>query len=212
MSETAATVVDRRAAIVEAAVTVFAAHGFEAGTIRKIAREAGVAEGLIYHYFDSKEALLDAIIRDRSVLAWLEQPGALPRGLTAREALYELLSEALARLAMNADIVGIVWSQVPTNSKMARVLGRALRDMTRRVTRFLKQRVAKGELVECRAELVARTIAGALMAFTIQQEFLSPPLRYFPQDEFVDSLLDMTLNGLLADGEAEEEATRIEVE
>lgn len=49
------------ARILDAALRQFSAHGYEATSIRRIAEDAGVAYGLVYHYFASKEALLTAL-------------------------------------------------------------------------------------------------------------------------------------------------------
>jgi len=48
-------VADRRAELLDAAVRVFAEKGFHASRVGDIATEAGVAHGLLYHYFRSKE-------------------------------------------------------------------------------------------------------------------------------------------------------------
>ena len=47
-----------RAVIAEAAMRLFQEHGYEATTMRAIAREAGVATGNAYYYFGSKEELV----------------------------------------------------------------------------------------------------------------------------------------------------------
>ena len=49
--------------IVESARKVFCFYGFENGSIGNIAKDAGIAEGTIYSYFDSKRALLDEVLR-----------------------------------------------------------------------------------------------------------------------------------------------------
>ena len=49
--------------IVESARKVFSSSGFEKGSIEIIARDAGIAEGTIYRYFDSKRGLLDEVLR-----------------------------------------------------------------------------------------------------------------------------------------------------
>lgn len=56
----------RRTAILAAASTVFAAKGFHASTIKDVARAARVSYGLVYRYFDSKDALLHALMDDRT--------------------------------------------------------------------------------------------------------------------------------------------------
>ena len=51
--------VDKRRQILDAAVTVFARQGFHATRVSDIADEAGVAYGLVYHYFNSKDQVLN---------------------------------------------------------------------------------------------------------------------------------------------------------
>lgn len=53
--------------ILESALRLFADHGYERTSIRMIAREAGISQGLMYNYFGSKEALLRAIF-ERSMV------------------------------------------------------------------------------------------------------------------------------------------------
>jgi AcrR family transcriptional regulator len=66
MSATRAkSVPDRRRAILDAAVKVFARQGFHACRVSDIADEAGVAYGLLYHYFPSKEDVLSTLFLER---------------------------------------------------------------------------------------------------------------------------------------------------
>lgn len=55
--------VPRDRQILEAAVTVFAERGYHATRVSDIAREAGVAYGLVYHYFDNKQQILERIFQ-----------------------------------------------------------------------------------------------------------------------------------------------------
>jgi TetR/AcrR family transcriptional regulator, fatty acid metabolism regulator protein len=57
--------VDRRRQILDAAIRVFARQGFYACRVSDIAREAGVAYGLVYHYFDTKEQVLNELFEER---------------------------------------------------------------------------------------------------------------------------------------------------
>lgn len=52
---------ERRKQILKAAIEVFAERGFHRTRVSDIARRAGVAYGLIYHYFDSKDAVLSSV-------------------------------------------------------------------------------------------------------------------------------------------------------
>ena len=57
--------VDRRRQILDAAIRVFARQGFHACRVSDIAQEAGVAYGLVYHYFDTKDQVLNELFEER---------------------------------------------------------------------------------------------------------------------------------------------------
>jgi TetR/AcrR family fatty acid metabolism transcriptional regulator len=57
--------VDKRRQILDAAVRVFARQGFHSTRVSDIADEAGVAYGLVYHYFKSKEQVLNELFTER---------------------------------------------------------------------------------------------------------------------------------------------------
>lgn len=80
--------VDKRRVILDAAVRVFARRGFHSCRVSEIAEEAGVAYGLVYHYFRSKEEILNTLFSERWQLM-LDAIVAIDvrSGLTAREKL-----------------------------------------------------------------------------------------------------------------------------
>jgi AcrR family transcriptional regulator len=57
--------VDKRRMILDAAVRVFARRGFYRCRVSDVADEAGVAYGLVYHYFQSKDEILDTVFLER---------------------------------------------------------------------------------------------------------------------------------------------------
>jgi TetR/AcrR family fatty acid metabolism transcriptional regulator len=57
--------VDRRRQILDAAIRVFARQGFHSCRVSDIADEAGVAYGLVYHYFNSKEQVMNELFTER---------------------------------------------------------------------------------------------------------------------------------------------------
>ncbi len=56
---------DKRRAILDAAIRVFARQGFHSARVSDVAAEAGVAYGLVYHYFDSKDQMLNELFSER---------------------------------------------------------------------------------------------------------------------------------------------------
>jgi TetR/AcrR family fatty acid metabolism transcriptional regulator len=93
---------DKRRVILDAAVRVFARQGYEASPVGDIAREAGVAYGLVYHYFGSKDAVLEAVFR--------EQWGRLLAAVALAE---ESGGDAAERLALVVRIVLRAWRDDP---------------------------------------------------------------------------------------------------
>jgi AcrR family transcriptional regulator len=84
--------VDKRRLILDAAVRVFARQGFHTCRVSDIADEAGVAYGLVYHYFQSKEEVLDTLFAERweLMLAAIDEIDSQP--LPAREKLHAIAS------------------------------------------------------------------------------------------------------------------------
>lgn len=95
----------RPAEILDAALAVFAQKGFAATKLDDIAARAGITKGTIYLYFDSKQALFEALAR-QSVGAQIEQVTAQLATFpgTSAELLRFVLS-TMGRFAMTSDRV-----------------------------------------------------------------------------------------------------------
>ena len=93
---------DKRAVILAAAVRVFARQGYEASRVGDVAKEAGVAYGLVYHYFGSKDAVLEAVFH--------EQWGRLLAAVALAEETGETAPE---QLALVVKIVLRAWRDDP---------------------------------------------------------------------------------------------------
>ena len=88
-------------AILEAALDLFSVHGFEATSISQIAGAVGIRKASLYSHFDSKQAILDALIQEvleqygkRSIFAktdWDKDTESLP--LTADDAVKMIQSQ-----------------------------------------------------------------------------------------------------------------------
>jgi TetR/AcrR family fatty acid metabolism transcriptional regulator len=114
MAETTAVQRERRRQILEAAVRVFARKGYHGCRVSDIAGEAGVAYGLVYHYYGSKEALLEAIFKE----TW----GAMLATVSSVEELDATASEQVRKVT---EIVLRTWKRDPD---LVRVL---VREVTR---------------------------------------------------------------------------------
>lgn len=81
---------DKEQRILDAALRVFAEHGVHGTAVPPIAREAGVAVGTLYRYFDGKEALVNAVFRDAKSLLGERLLGGLDTGAPPRQLFVEL--------------------------------------------------------------------------------------------------------------------------
>jgi TetR/AcrR family fatty acid metabolism transcriptional regulator len=114
MPETTQIQRERRRQILEASVRAFARTGYHGCRVSDVAREAGVAYGLVYHYYGSKEALLEAIFTE----TW----GAM---LTTIRSVEELDAPAREQVRKVTEIVLRTWKR---NPDLVRVL---VREVTR---------------------------------------------------------------------------------
>ncbi|MDT0378479.1 TetR/AcrR family transcriptional regulator [Streptomyces sp. DSM 42041] len=98
----------RREEILAAAVRVFARRGYAAARIDDVAREAGIAKGSVYLYFDGRESLLHAAFEDVAARsAELLREAAEGDG-TAAERLAALVRGAVTELSADRDLARVL--------------------------------------------------------------------------------------------------------
>jgi AcrR family transcriptional regulator len=98
---------NKREAVLAAAVHCFAAHGLAGAGMRDIARAAGLTEGTLYHYFPSKDALIEEAFRWSAFQAGDVRRAMRRAGAPLRERLLEVAAEFHAALRRDPD-----WSRV----------------------------------------------------------------------------------------------------
>jgi TetR/AcrR family transcriptional regulator, fatty acid metabolism regulator protein len=105
--------VDKRRLILDAAIRVFARQGFHACRVSDVADEAGVAYGLVYHYFDSKEEILNTLFRERWQLM-LDAIVEIDRGpdAPARDKLYLVASFIIDSYRHEPDLMKVIIVEV----------------------------------------------------------------------------------------------------
>src|SRR4051794_1452893 len=104
---------DRRRQILDAAVRVFARQGFHGCRVSDIADEAGVAYGLVYHYFRSKEEILDTLFLERwDVLVATIDDVAERDSLAAREKLQEIASFIVDSYRYDPELMKVIIVEV----------------------------------------------------------------------------------------------------
>jgi AcrR family transcriptional regulator len=99
---------DKRRLILDAAVHVFARNGFHASRVADIAEEAGIAHGLLYHYFRSKDEVLECVFTETwsDIVAAVRRVEATPE--PARDQLAGIAKILLRAWRRNPDLVRVV--------------------------------------------------------------------------------------------------------
>lgn len=85
----------------DAALQCFVERGFHGTAIPQIARRAGIAAGTIYHYFDSKEALVNALYRNWKGTVAQRVFTAFPQGAPARQQ-FRVMWNQIVEFALDA--------------------------------------------------------------------------------------------------------------
>jgi len=118
--------VDKRRVILDAAVRVFARRGFHTCRVSDIADEAGVAYGLVYHYFSSKDQILDTLFLERwqVLLDVIREVDA--REQPARRKLYDIASFIVDSYRHDPDLMKVIIAEV---TRAANTFGRTHLDV-----------------------------------------------------------------------------------
>jgi len=197
----------RSAQILEAAARVFAQKGYHAATTKEIASEAGVSEGTIYNYFQSKEDLLLSIprlISETTALPALSQMLTTPitSGEEEQKLMTIVLENAFQTLQRNVDFLKVLFSTLPTMDE--KTLEEYLRRMPLYLTQFLEEflqtRIAQGVYRPMNTTVVARAFMGMIIIFILTQEVL-PGKRVFATvgyDVIGQEIVRLFLHGVLA--------------
>ena len=129
---------ERRRQILDAAVRAFAKRGYHACRVSDIAEEAGVAYGLVYHYFESKDAVLEAVFREM----W----GAMVGAINAVESLDDSPREQLRKACA---IVLRTWRDYPDVVRvLVREVARSGEQLQREVEEIAQAFAALQRIVE----------------------------------------------------------------
>jgi AcrR family transcriptional regulator len=158
-----------RTAIVDAAMVCFARQGYAQTTIRHIAGEADISTGLMYHYFDGKEALLRAVFENcMSVLSGIMVQAY--RGSQPEERLPALLRAMFAMLEEDQAFWSL-FQMLRGQPAIMAILGDGFREWNRRLRELFTAELRSLGRAEPEVEAL---ILYSLVEGTIQQYLLDP--------------------------------------
>jgi TetR/AcrR family transcriptional regulator, fatty acid metabolism regulator protein len=135
---------DKRRNILDAAITVFARQGFHSTRVSDIADEAGVAYGLVYHYFNSKDEVLNELFAERwsLLLAAIDEADASAE--TPRSKLAAVAAFIVDSYRHNPELMKVIIVEV---TRAANSFGRTHLPEIRRAYDSITKIVADGQEV-----------------------------------------------------------------
>jgi len=192
----AAAQAEKRRQIMEAAVRAFARKGYHACRVGEIAEEAGVAYGLVYHYFGSKEEVLESIFRDTwtQMLARIRE--VAESGEPANEQVRKVTALVLRTWRRDPDLVRVLVREVTRSPEQ---LQRQI-DEIGHAYNALEQIVANGqETGEFRNDLNSK-IAATIFYGALEEVLTGWVMGQLPEGDEDIAKAEQDLTGLLCDG------------
>ena len=193
---------DRTPELLEAALQAFATNGYRNTRLEEVAEAAGVTKGTIYHYFDTKEALLLGVIDHYQTLAFgsaddIVRDQRLPASTRIRLLVRKMFSDSeRTRRPMLALLLRGVAHEVP------QVHERWLRNGPVRLWTLIRRLVAEGQKrgefrQDADGDVGARLLVSGLMVqFMWQQHADAVPALAVDEDRLIDSSVELFLASL----------------
>lgn len=190
----------RREQLLDVALRLFSSQGFSATPTKQIAKEAGVAEGLVFHYFPSKVDILKALAETRNTFAG--EVRALLDGVEerpAREVLRELATGWVSLVRREGAFLSMLLAESQTNTELEATFREVVGGTVDKLAGYLAARVVAGEL---RAGLEVQSAAliffSPLIVFFITRRHLSDTVWQGEASAYVDEVLKLWFAGAQA--------------
>ena len=187
---------DKRRRILDAAVSVFAQHGFYNAKVSQIAKEAGVADGTIYLYFKNKEDILIQVFIDAMDEILRRQEEALAGITDPIDRLRTFIRVHFASVAESRAMAEVITVELRQSAKFMRntdmkPFGRYLA----MIARIVDDGVRSGAFAESSVpRLIARAVFGAVDELALEWAMSD---RHQSLDEASSHVADLFLSGLV---------------
>jgi len=186
---------EKRRLILDAAVRVFAHKGFHTSRVGDIAEEAGVAHGLLYHYFSSKDAVLETIFRETwsELLSEIDEIEA--SDASARVQLERVAARLVGSWRIHPDVVRVLVREIARSAEVQQRIGELVKPIE-----AIQRIIARGqETGEFRDDFDHR-IAGIVFYGGIEELLSGWVLGQIPDGEDAVEAAERTLVDVLCAG------------
>ena len=193
----------RPAEILDAALTVFSARGFAHAKLDDVARQAGVSKGTLYLYFDSKEALFEAMALELMRVPVMAQLETIAKAATATEALRQITGLMTRMLddPRRSALPKLIIAESAGFPELAKIwLKTVIQPVRQRLTALIEAGMASGEFRKVDAwETTKLVIAPFLLTALWRHTFEPIDDRRFDSAALLRQHLEFLLRGLAPD-------------
>ena len=186
---------DKRQLILDAAVRVFARKGYHTSRVGDIAEEAGVAHGLLYHYFKSKDELLETIFSNTWTLMLEAISGVESLDEPARETLRKVSAIVLRAWRDTPDIVRVLVREVTRSPHLQQEIGE-----TEQAFAALERVIRKGQQTGEFRDDVEPRFASFIFYGALEEILTGWVMGQLPDTEEDVRLAERTVVEMLCDG------------
>jgi AcrR family transcriptional regulator len=189
----------RQRQIIDAAFDVFSRKGFAEATTHEIAREAGVAVGTIYKYFQNKRDLMVAVVTDIAITEPLMQILDKREDTDDSTFIRSIISNRLNFGMDNADKMIPFLSEILRDDELSRRFADAV--FTTNIglgQKYFETKSDSGAFRSINAQVAIRCIIGMIIGFIViyRLEGGKSPVKDVSRDELAEDMAELILSGL----------------
>lgn len=163
---------DTRQKIINATLLVAAKHGFERATTDEISRTAGVSEGIIYHYFKSKQQLYESMVSEKAAnfrAALTEEIGKFRGSRKKLERLIEFhFSSFTGKDSIFRSLLGKVGDAPMIKDHLISLV---IMPYSRIISRIIKEGIEAGEFKDIDPSVAALDLIGMMQLPALSLHF-----------------------------------------
>jgi len=188
---------ERRTAILEAALRVWAKRGFDGTSVAEVAREAGLTKGTLYLYFPSKQSLLVEVLRRYPLRPDVEAGLARLRGQPLADVVRGLVAVTWRGLVARRELAGVLLRELPNHPEEARrFLEHVVLPINLLVADYLRDALPPGRAEHVDPVVAARSLLGMVVTFFASQEVLGgAELLPIPEERILGTISELFLRG-----------------
>lgn len=160
----------KRETILQAALELFADKGYSATSTKDIATRSGVAEGLLFYYFDDKKGLLQQVIRTFSFFEKAREQGSALDKLAGVDVLLEYGRLYLTFLDRNRPFLMLIWSpELMRDESVAQEVNKLVQEMANQASQLLGRALGNSSRSRQSLEAGAAMLLSSLFAYASVQ-------------------------------------------